>query len=217
MKDGGQTGTDLAVNPNPVTSRMVGDVTETLVDATWDNQWVYLDFERGLRADVTDPASDRSWDLGLQRFKFKSNGGVSGNAGVEVALVPDVTLDQVTHAPATGWAVDQPDGPDGNMDPDFVFNQGDTWFAYDVNTHVLSARKRIYVVLTADGNHFGVQIDKYYDETGTGGFVLFRWKKLQPPQGQRVPAAPVAASDGGASGDAGVDAGTSPDVVAQAF
>jgi hypothetical protein len=177
--------------PPTVSTRMVEGAFETRVDATWEGTWVYFDFEQGAmggQSEVSDPAASSAWDLGFQRFKVKSNGGVSGTGGVEVALVPDSALDQMENAPAAGWLLDKADGADGNMDPDFAFNQGDTWFEYDSSTHVLQPRRQVYVVMTAAGSFVGVQLLSYYDQAGTGGYLLFRWKKLQPPASPRVPA-----------------------------
>lgn len=183
-----------AVNPG-VSSKSVEDTVETTIDATRSDAWVYLDFEENRESIVADPAASRAWDLGFQRFKIKSNGGISGAAGVEVAVVPDGELSDISAAPAMGWQVDQPDGADMNPDPDTVFNRGEeTWFDYDPASHMLAARKRVYVVRTADDGYFAVQILKYYDQAGTAGVILFRWKKVAAPAG-RVPAAlaPLAA------------------------
>jgi hypothetical protein len=202
----GFTPKDGGIDMGAVWSTPVGDATDTFVDASWDTQWIYFDFETGMKVIPANPMTDKTWDLGFQRFKIKSNGGVSGGAGIEVALLPSTTLEMVTQAPATGWALDQVDGPDGNPDPDVVFNQGATWFDYDVDAHILSARKQVYAVMTGAGNYYGVQMLRYYDDAGTAGYMTFRWKKLLPPAGTRV----AATIDGGAPGDAG-DAGAQVD------
>ncbi len=177
---------------------MVGNALETRIDATWEDKWVYFDFDEGPlggQSQVSsDPATASGWELGFQRFKIKSNGGVSGAGPVEVALVPDTTLETLTTAPATGWVLDGPDGEDLNMDPDFAFNQGDTWFQYDTAAHVLQPRRQVYVVLTGAGSYVGVQLLDYYDDAGTGGYLLFRWKKLEAPTAPRVPAATTTAA-----------------------
>lgn len=197
-KGGGADGG--AMSAGGISSKAVGDVIETTVDATRTDAWVYFDFESNRESIVSDPGASREWDLAFQRFKVKSNGGVSGGAGVEIANLEEVELAGVTAAPANGWQVDQPDGEDMNPDPDTVFNRGeDTWFEYDSATHLLAARKRVYVVRTPDDTYYAVQILKYYDMAGTAGNLVFRWKKVTAPSG-RVPASP--APDGGATTDA---------------
>jgi hypothetical protein len=201
---------DLRPNPGPadaggdaptVVSMRMGEVVTTTVDATWPDTWVYFDFETGAEVAAPQTTGARSWDVAFQRFKVMANGGVNGSAGVEVAMIADRALDDVDTAPSTGWLLDAPDGADGNPDPDTVFNRGeDTWFDYDVNTHVLSAKKRIYVVRTADEGYFAVQLLSYYDDFGNGGYLRLRWKPVKAATG-RVPATPVAGDAG--AGDAG--------------
>jgi hypothetical protein len=200
---------DLKPSPAPpdsatvlptVSSVRAGDVVTTTIDASYTDAWVYFDFEGDTQVMTPEASGGRAWDLGFQRFKVKSNGGVSGQADAEVAVLDGRTLDGVDGAPATGWLRDGPDGEDGNPDPDTVFNRGeDTWFSYDTSTHVLSAKPRVYVVRTADDGFFAVQMLRYYDDAGNPGFLQLRWRKVTAPAG-RVPAAPVADA-GAAPGD----------------
>src|SRR5688572_27417744 len=70
-------------------------VVTTLVDATSATAWRYLDFETGLSV---DPAST-TWDLGFSRFRVRTNGGVSGNGRVQVAVLDGRTFESITQAP----------------------------------------------------------------------------------------------------------------------
>ena len=199
--------TDGGRDVPPVSSMRAGEVVTTAIDGTNSEGWVYFDFETESEARAPQAADQRDWDLAFQRFKVKSNGGVSGTAGVEVAVIEGKTLDEVTAAPAMGWLVDQADGDDGNPDPDTAFNRGmDTWFEYDTAFHSLSPRKRIYVVRTGAEGFFAVQMVSYYDEAGDPGFLRLRWKRLPAPTG-RVPATPGAGGDAAVSEGGNVDAG----------
>jgi hypothetical protein len=181
----------------PLSSTRAGEIVTTDVDASWPDSWVLLDLESD--AQVTDDKGP-VWDLGFQRFKVKSNGGVSGTAGAEVAVLENSTLESVSAAPSMGWQVDAADGDDGNPDPDTVFNRGaDTWFDYDMSTHALSAKPRVYVVRTASYGYFAVQMVRYYDDAGNPGFLRLRWKKVTAPT-NKAPATPaMPATDGGAT------------------
>jgi hypothetical protein len=147
-----------------------GGVSDTLVDATSETDWTYLDLDTG-REDVAPGA----WDLGFRRQWIASNGGVSGGAGVEVAILPGVDFPGVIEPPTTGWAVDAPDGDDANPEPDYVLN---TWYDYNADTHVLSPKPEIYAVRTSGGAVIKLQILAYYDPAGTSAWFLLRWAAL---------------------------------------
>lgn len=161
-------------NNDRVTHTRDGAALVTRVDATASDQWVYLDLDRGEMAGV----AMEGWDLQLQRFKIKSNGGVSGSGGVEIARLSGVTFDGVTTVPATGWLTDVVDGDDGNTDPDYVFDQQEAWYAYNVMDHSLSPRDLVYVVRTTERRVFKIKLLGYYDTAGTSGFVSFRWQEI---------------------------------------
>lgn len=164
--------------PN-VTNDDQGDGTVvTVVDATDDEAWVYLDLETGLQQQVADPMADPQWDIGFRRFHIKLNGGVSGMAGVEAAPIDGMAFEDVSVAPANGYLQDLPDGDDDNEDPEYVFAQ---WYDYNFMTHVLTPFEIVYVIRDADGEHYKVQIEDYYDEAGTSGYMTFRWSPLEAP------------------------------------
>jgi len=143
----------------------------TVVDAQSMTDWTYADFETRGEIAATGP-----WDLRFQRFHVSANGGVSGAGGVEVAPVTGVAFAAVT-APATGFASDVADG-DGDGLPDYVLDQGDTWYAYDVGTHVLMPRPIVWVVKTDGGAQIKLEILSYYDAAGTSGWLTLHWGTL---------------------------------------
>jgi hypothetical protein len=157
-----------------VTTKQWPDGTfTTLVDATSLEAWIYVDFETRAEIAMTGP-----WDLRFQRFHISANGGVTGQGGVEVAPIPAPSLGEVTAAPATGWLTDAPDGADANMDPDYAFEQGDGWYAYDAERHTLMPRPLIWVVKTAGGGTVKLALERYYDPAGTPGWITFHWTTL---------------------------------------
>lgn len=138
-----------------------------------------------IRIDATDPEGwaevdldeDGVWDLAAQRFHLKLNGGVSGDAGVETAPRPG-TLGDVTAPPDAGWLTDQPDGDDDDAEPDYAFEQGDGWYAYDAATHVLTPRPLVWVLRGRALAPLALVIDDYYDDAGTSGVFTVRWAPL---------------------------------------
>lgn len=162
------------VGPNTTTEAREGGGQLSTIDASDEVLWVYLDLETGTELEVDDPADDLRWDLAFRRFHIATNGGVSGSAGSEVALVPQL-FDEVSSIPDSGFLVDASDGDDDNEDPDYVFRD---WYDYNFMTHVLTAHPQTYVVLTGSGNAFKVAIEHYYDEAGTSGFPTVAWAAL---------------------------------------
>jgi len=146
----------------------------TRVDATSQTDWILVDLETGGQV-----AADAPWDLGFQRFHLKLNGGASGDRGVEIAPLPGADFAALTEAPASGWIRDVADGDDPGTDPDYAFEQGEGWYAYDVETHALTPRPVVWVVATSEGRRLKVVIESYYDDAGTSGHLRLRWAPLE--------------------------------------
>ncbi len=150
----------------------------TAIDAASDTAWVYVSLVDGAQLDVTDPLTDESWDLAFQRFHIATNGGSSGPAGHEAAVVPAATLEDVEVPPADGYVADAADGDDDDDDPDYALA---AWYDYDVMTHVLTPVSQVYVVRTGDERYYGIEIVGYYDDAGTSGHPSLRWRALDAP------------------------------------
>ncbi len=175
---GGPMTVDEMGGPNIGHTHEDDDVISTSVDATAEDVWVYLDLDDGQQLEVSDPRADPDWDIAFQRFNIKLNGGDSGTAGVEAILLEDMAFEDVDVAPAQGYISDLPDGDDENENPDYVFQD---WYDYNIATHVLTPRPVVYVVRTAEPQHYKLQIDAYYDDVGTSGTLGFRWAWVEGP------------------------------------
>ena len=79
------------------------------IDATDYTKWVYLNFASGELIEVTDPTNDLSWDLGLHRYDFKTNGGESGKGkGAAVRISKQKILTEEIPTPKdTQWELDR--------------------------------------------------------------------------------------------------------------
>lgn len=192
--DGGPDVTlDMAVAPpsDHVQHTDLGEgVTETLVDGTDTESWIALDLDAaGAELDV-DIATDTEWDLAIQRFHVRTNGGAGGPADVRVAVLDGVTLAEVTEAPSEGWRQDAepveseiPDSVLMNTPPFTVIsNDEDPWYQYDPTTHELTPKERVYVLESTEGAYFALQVVDYYSpETAEAGWPAFQWKAVDPP------------------------------------
>ena len=160
----------------------------TRLDASDREGWVYFDFESGERLTPNDAGADADWELAFQRFHILSNGGVSGPGGVAVAPLAGARLADVTSAPADGYVADQPDsGADDDDVAESAFSDGDGWYAYDENTNRLSPRDIVYVVRTASGAHYELQMLGYYSSAGSSGHPSFTWAQLPAPSSTPAP------------------------------
>jgi hypothetical protein len=160
-------------------------VTSTLIDATNDKIWRYFDLDTG--EGVTE--DNAGWDLKLCRFKVLTNGGVTGDGGVEVAAFENAEFDAFEAAPREGFEGDREDSVgeqdnqqgDANTDPDNAFYSKDrNWYDYNLNNHTLSPHPWVYFVHTTDGAYFKLAFEGYYDKAGTPGWIKFKWAAVEP-------------------------------------
>ncbi len=78
-----------------------------VINARDNNKWVYFDLETFSVVIPQDPQTDTQWDVAFQRFKVKTNSGVSGAGGVQVATFRDAELLTVNTAPLDGYYTDR--------------------------------------------------------------------------------------------------------------
>lgn len=206
---------DSAIPPSsgPFTHTIVGGgVVETLVDATSDTAYAYLDLETGLAATPADPFDSDAWDVAFRRYYVITNGGVSGTGGCAAARLT-TAFDAITEPPETGYVPDALDiEEDEDTSTDSAFNGGvdavNDWYDYDPATHRLSPRDVTFVVRTVEGHFFKIQMLGYYDGAGTPGMVRFRWARIADALVVLPDAGPPVMLDGGM--DAETDGGMVP-------
>lgn len=151
------------------------------INATEAASWVYFQFAGAKEVVPQDPLSSTEWDLAVQRFQIKVNGGISGRGGVEVALLNGIPFDALAQAPSGGYVTDLADGSDEDAEPDYAFVQRGTWYNYNAMTHILTPKDQVYVVRAATGAYYKLQMTGYYDQSGSSGYPAFRWKATAAP------------------------------------
>jgi len=149
----------------------------TVVDAT-DKEIFH-----GFDLDTASPTEDEnSWDLRLRRFVIATNSGVSGDGGVETAVVDEVDFADVDSAPDDGFFTDLEDGDDRDAEVDSAFvspgGVDDPWYAYDLLNHTLTPKRRVYVTRTTDGAAFKILVHGYYADDGEAGHLSFIFQQL---------------------------------------
>jgi len=149
----------------------------TVVDAT--DKEVFHGFD----LDTASPDEDEAaWDLRIRRFVIATNSGVSGDGGVETAIVDETAFADVDRAPDDGYFTDRADGDDrdAEVDSPFVSPDGvdDPWYAYDLLNHTLTPKERVYVTRTTEGAAFKILVHGYYADDGEAGHLSFIFQQL---------------------------------------
>lgn len=178
-----QPGEDAAP-PRKVEVADNGDGTSTVtVNATSVTKWIYLDLTELAQVEPAEPATSADWDLGLQRFHYALDGGVSGAGEGSLVVIDGAALADVNEAPADGWVTDEPDSTDDeDALPEYAFESVEGgWYDYDPKNHQLTPKPRVYVVRGGGGELFALRIDAYYDGAGSPAWPSFTVKPLPAP------------------------------------
>lgn len=168
------------LNSNGCNTELSGNTRRTVVKAVSGVNWTYCD----LGSLSTVNAASTVWDLRFQRFRISTNSGTawSGSGGScdtgsdDFAGVKSVTctiaIDQRVSAEsggASGSSAVEWDGAAALVQ----------WYDYNSDTHVLTAKDRVYIIRANDGTaHYKLQMTDYYDQAGTSGYPTFRWELL---------------------------------------
>jgi heme-binding HmuY-like protein len=164
----------------------VVDATAGGLDGAADNPYIYLDLAAGARVDITDvdALESSAWQIAFKRSSIRINGGDSGPAGVTAAAVDAATLEEVTEAPASGFATDDWADDQCNFigldsgEPATAFG---FWYDYDDQTHVVTPKAQVWIVRQADGTDYKLRIETYYGDEANpmrGGIYRMAWAPL---------------------------------------
>ncbi len=149
--------------PNEVGLELVGPIEYT-IDARAE-QPVFFDFSSGSM--VTAPSSN-GWDLEINRFNIKSNGGAgfTGNGGI--LDLGAVAFDSIRLVPNQGYV-------QNSRERDFTNPEMDHWYNYSWINHLLTSKPNIFAVRTADSRYAFLEILSYYCAGAQAGCLTFRY------------------------------------------
>ena len=150
--------------PRDVGRARVGPLVYT-VDATSPDRWRHFSFRLG---SVMDDAGPLDWDLGFRRFQIIVNGGprFAGHGGV--VDLGEVAFADVTSAPESGYL--QTEGDSEPRNPALA-----GWYRYGFFSHMLTPKRRVWAVRTADGRYAKIEIVSYYCPDFEPGCLTFRY------------------------------------------
>jgi hypothetical protein len=154
------------------------------INSTGSTTWKYFSFASNDTVTIADPASSSAWDLAFQRYRIKTNGGLSGSGSGSAAnsyqkgqtgfdalkVVPDTTTfaqdASISIAVQQGYAT-------------YVVNPSlYTWFSLEFATQgtQIVPTDYIYIVKTGTGKYVKIWFKSYYSTTNLSGYVTFQYK-----------------------------------------
>jgi len=150
--------------PRDVGSALVGPVLYT-VDATRAQPWRYFAFRLG---SVIENPGPPDWDLAFRRYEIIANGGREFVGRGGIADLGEVAFADVKAVPEGGY---QP--AEGGADPrNLAITR---WYTYSYFSHLLSPKRRVWAVRTADGRYAKLELVSYYCPQARPGCVTFRY------------------------------------------
>ncbi len=122
------------------------------VNAQSKEKWTLVDFSTQKTFQISDPEKDgdlmnqQDWDLGFQRTKIISNGGVTNPQGkVTIANPGPVDFNSVVQIPEVSFVPDIRSW--GNVNNPSIVD----WYLYRTRTHNIESKRNVYLVKTGDG------------------------------------------------------------------
>lgn len=133
----------------------------------------YFSFANGA-VTVADPMTSSAWDFKIEGFDVKLNCPING-PGMASAVMSDSTFDEITNGSNGG----SPFFQDSYLS---VFGSASEhpWFRYGAQ-HELSSKNHVYLIKTAAGTIYKMQLQNYYLVVGgasQSGWIQFRFKQL---------------------------------------
>jgi len=154
------------------------------VKSTSSTVWKYFSFATNDTVTITDPANSTGWDLAFQRYRIRTNGGLSGNGSGSAAnsyqkgqtgfdaisVVSDTSTfindASISIAIQQGYAT-------------YIVNQVlYTWFSLEfaaLGTQIVPS-DYVYIVKTGTGKYAKVWFKSYYNAYATSGYVSIQYK-----------------------------------------
>lgn len=133
------------------------------IDATSRKNWTLVDFSSGKTHYLNDLEKNRSklnnfsWDIGFQRTKIISNGGITNpNGVVGLKNLGPIDFDSLLNIPKDGYTQDA-------KSYGKVINKAIAdWYLYRTRTHNIESQKNVYSVRMSEGGYLKMRILNYY-------------------------------------------------------
>ena len=138
---------------------------EFVVDASGDDEWVYVDVLSRQPVSTANPAASARWDLAFNGTMVQTNSGSTTSGDGGALLAEGMNWDEVESTDTVGFQVDETlpiPGPPGSgeFSGNPVLN---SWYDYNAMTHEVTAKDAVFIVRTADGEYAKLQFLNYED------------------------------------------------------
>jgi hypothetical protein len=144
--------------PQEAPAGLVGPVLYT-VDATAPETWRHFSLRLG---SVVETAGSPHWDLGFRRY------AIIAGPGAGILDLGQKRFEEVITVPSGGYQANE-----GAADPRNPAIAG--WYEYGFFSHVLTPKRRVWAVRTADGRYAKLAMIGYYCQGAQPGCVTFRY------------------------------------------
>ena len=133
------------------------------IDATSRKAWTLVDFSSKKTYKVKNIAVEKNkinqhpWDIGFQRTKIITNGGITNPEGkVSLKNLGPIDFDSMTTIPIEGYIKDA-------KTYGKILNKAIAdWYLYRTRTHNIESQKNVYVVQMAEDGYLKMRILNYY-------------------------------------------------------
>ncbi|RHX91410.1 heme-binding protein HmuY [Leptospira yasudae] len=160
----------------------------TKVRAVSYDVWIKFNFSNKAQANVPDVST--GWDIGFQRFKLQTNGGLTNSSAQGAACITNPILTDFNAAAASSsTALGCPNAafsPDtnvsevaaGGVETRYVGSDVlNKWFNYTLA--FLQPNNKLFVVRShTGGEYYLLQVTGYYSAEGTSAYPTIKWKQI---------------------------------------
>jgi hypothetical protein len=174
-------------NDTPIQSQ------EFVINSSSSTTWKYFSFAKNDTVTIADPANSLEWDLAFQRYRIKTNGGISGKGQGSAAnsyKKSQSGFDQLTMIPDTTTFITDSSiqiAVQGGYATYVVNPVLYTWFTMEFggNGTQIVPLDYIYIIKTASGKYAKAWFKSYYNSANLSGYVTFEYK-YQPDGSKNI-------------------------------
>lgn len=152
-----------------------GDVRDPITGAVIEvSSFRYFSFSEGIEVEET-----ANWDIAFKGSLIKVNGGISGDAQAEAAIITGIFND-IDSVPDTATFNTDVADTDSSVSYAIPYGSGNGWYTFDMDTHLYSPIPgKVILIKTHDGKFAKMEILSYYKDLESaienGGYYTFNY------------------------------------------